>query len=88
MSPAEVEQWILKSSFDTLEAKLFSFDTEDRKYLLTWAKDLERRQMGNEAQIKWAVAIIGALAPHDFLEDDPLNAKEICVDVLDAEEIE
>lgn len=63
------EEWILQSSCDILERKIRKFSPNDYPTLLTWALDVQKDStIASRAGIKWAVAIIGTLAPEMFDE--------------------
>jgi hypothetical protein len=78
VTPAETSNWIINADFDTLERKVRSFPDSDHPVLLTWALGVQRDPSRTpSAGIKWAVAIIGTLAPERFDDDDVLDAEVV-----------
>lgn len=78
LTPTETANWIMNSSFDVLERKVRSFPESDHPILLTWALKIQRDpSLTSVAGIKWAVAIIGTLAPEKFDDDDILDVDVI-----------
>lgn len=81
MNYDDTSAWILRSSVTVLEKKIRSFPESDHPALLTWALKVQKDPtLAAESGIKWAVAILGTLAPELFDDDDD--------DILDAEVVE
>jgi hypothetical protein len=78
VTPAETAEWIINADFDTLERRVNGFSDHDKLHLLTWALKVQRDPtITSEAGIRWAVAVIGTLAPEKFDDENEVLEAEV-----------
>jgi len=73
---SKTRQWIDEASFARLEQRVLSLDEKSKPEFLSWARSYYNNGC-DPVKLKWAVAIIGTLAPEELDDDESILDAEI-----------